>query len=237
MQTISSHNVTILKAFVNSSIAFWIRPPRKCLDVYVKIGKADKSCYYEPIRCVYSPEADKWKCVVPPVFLPIGCITQYKVVARDVYGYRMNIGQNILRVVSDGIADANENTNVTAVRDCHIQLDGEWYAVRVINDGTSLAFDVAQSRDELSTAYKNETGASPTTLNYKDPYAFNAATNTYHKVTAYTDDTGTISAKVDEEGIEDGEKSFCYDSETGFWYEMDSVIVDGEQSLVVGEAK
>lgn len=237
MNIIKGNNVKILETFVNSSLSIFISPPRVCVEVFVKIGKYDKSGYYEPVRCVFSPDKNMWHCVIPPIFFPIGCITQYKVVARDTNGYRMNIGQNILRVIADNMFDTNENININKIRDCHIQLGDKWYAVRVADDGYSLVFEVTQETDKLDAAYQPETGSSPIHLDYKTPYAFNKNSNTYHKVTAFVDDSGTISAKVDEEGLKTGEKSFCYDSLTGFWYEMDSVLVDGEQCLEVGEKR
>lgn len=226
-----------IEARVNSSLLVHVVPPRACRDIYLKIGKADKVGYYAPVRGAYSPERGNWECYVPPVFFPIGGITQYKVVGRDLNGFRFAVGQGILRVVADGMYDANEDVNVSAVRDCHIKMGGKWYAVRVVNDGTQLAFDVAQDSEEIQEGYIEETGDSPLEMDYSQPYAYDPGTGLYHLVTAYRDSTGTVSARVAEEGVEDAEKAFCYDSATGFWYRMDAQDVNGEESLVVGDAR
>lgn len=227
----------ILYAHVNSSLAFDIVTPRACQEVFVKIGKADNSGYYSPIKCQFSPERNAWWCYVPSVYFPVGGVTQYKVVAKDFDGYRFNIGQQILRVVADSIYDPNEDVNASVLRDCHIQMDGEWYAVRVRDDGTQLAFTVSQDAAGFETDWTAETGDSPTQTSFKDPYAYDANTKTYHKVTAYRDDTGAVCAYVDEDGVPEGERVFCYDVHTGFWYALDATVVDGEESLVVGERK
>ena len=234
MMRVKGKRMFPMEAHVNSSLLFEVEPPRACRELYVKIGKADGSGYYQPVRCAYSPERGAWSCYVPPVYFPIGCITQFKIVARDLNGFRYNIGQGILRVVADDIYDANEDVNVSAVRDCHIKMDGKWYAVRVVNDGTQLAFDVAQDSEAIQEGYVPETGASPLELDYSQPYAYDANTGTYHLVTAYRDSTGTVSARVAEDGVEGESRSFCYDTATGFWYELDATYADGEEVLTVG---
>ena len=128
----------IITTWVNSSLVVWAKTSLTVDGMYLKIGLADGSGCFAPVKARFHPLKRMYRFYVPAKYFPIGCETHYKIEMVDSQGERMVFGLNKLRILVGGFADADDDRLANVGKNCHIRLGDSWYRMTVVNDDDGL---------------------------------------------------------------------------------------------------
>ena len=215
----SLQRLPILRAWVNSSAVYWVKPSYPATGMIFLVGNAAVDGWAARLSMTCHPMRGLWRVYVPGAAFTERCETRYRIVSLDENGARHVEGEGIFRVYSGRIPDIADTTET-----CMATFpDGKVRAVIVSEDSTGTPMFVVGDVVE---------DAKPDT---RPIYALDNSTGFFHLVGAFFDDAGEPMLSVAEEPSEGGEKTFAR-GVNGFYYRVDCGVDEaGEMALKTGE--
>ena len=203
----SLQRLPILRAWVNSSEVYWVKPSYPATGMLFMAGNADMSGWAAQLAMTCHPKRGLWRVYVPGAAFTARCESRYRIVSLDENVARHVEGEGILRVFDGAIPDVADSTET-----CLATFPGgEVREVTVKDDSTGTPiFSVGEVVEGA------EADARPI-------YAFNKATGFFYLVTAFVDEAGEPMLSVAEEPSEGGEETFAR-GESGFYYRVDCAV-------------
>lgn len=209
----------ILNAWINSSSVFWVKAEFVCEQIFMKIGKSDKSGWSATVSGRYHPEYGMFRFYVPCRAFTDVCETAYRLVCIDDNDSRHVGGEGKLRVRKPKIVDVND-----AVRSCLVKFD-DGKCREVVIDDDNVGVPVFTVLEEIVKVEED-----PPIL-----YSYDKGKRLYFALYGVTVD-GELTLELSQEGEEDKGDSYVVDRSSGFYRKVESVEDDvGVEVLVSGD--